>query len=84
MGIVFRYIRDEILNYYGGITDKTIGGILSILTIIAIILFMTFCIKNLVEIRKMAKERKASKRKIDKIWLDILKDTAKNKEHKNY
>ena len=84
MGIVFRYVRDEILNFYCGITDKTIGGILSILILLAFVLFIAYAVKNVIDIRKMDKERKASIRKVDKMWLEMLKGKDKNKEQKNY
>jgi hypothetical protein len=84
MGIVFRYIRDEILNFYVGITDKTIGSVLSIFIMIAIVLGIAFMVKMILEIRSMDKESKERKRRMDKLWLELLKDKDKNKDKKNY
>jgi hypothetical protein len=84
MGIIFRYIRDEILNFYVGITDKTIGGALSVFIMIAIVLGLILAIKAVKDIRKMHKESEERKRRIDKLWLELLKGKDQNKEHKNY
>jgi hypothetical protein len=84
MGIIFRYIRDEILNFYIGITDKTIGGALSIVIILALVLVLILMIKGIKDIRSMRKEAEKRKRRIDKLWLELLKGKDQNKEHKNY
>lgn len=84
MGIVFRYIRDEILNFYVGVTDPTIGGAISIVIMIAIVLGLAFIVKMILEIRRMKKEGIERARRMDKLWLELLKGKDKNKIQKNY
>ena len=84
MNIIFKFFRDEILEAYFGITDPIMIGIISIAVILGSILLIIFLIKTIIEIKKMKKERRDSSRRIDKLWLDVLRGKDKNKEHKNY
>ena len=65
MGIVFRYIKDE-LSFYFNINDP-IGGIFAIVIILAIILLIILGIKNIIEINRMKRKNKEENKKIDTI-----------------
>ena len=82
MGIVFRYIKEE-LSFYFNINDP-IGGILAIFIIISFILALILVAKTIIEINRMKRKNKEENRKIDKMWLNVLKGKDKNKEQKNY
>ena len=80
---IWNYIKEDMVNDYFGITNPIYNNIISVLIIIIYILLICLIIKLHLEITTLRKKRKIRQRKIDKLWLELMKDTSsKEKEIK--
>lgn len=80
---IWNYLKEDLVEGYLGITNPIYNNIIFALIIIIYILLLCLIIKFHLEIIELRKKRKIKQRRIDKLWLELMKDTAsKEKEIK--
>jgi len=73
----------DLPSYYLGIEGETSCHIFTALFLIILALAWIWIIKTKIEIHKMRKERRESKKRIDKLLLGVIEEKDKNKKAKN-
>jgi hypothetical protein len=80
----WNYIKNEIVDTYIGVKDPLYSDLITGFIILSTILILLFIIKTHLDIMKLRKERKERERRIDKLWLELIKGNDKNKDAKSW